>query len=54
MAAVPKAIETIGVLTAFGQDARVHDHGLLMLSGDDLGDGGLVERDPVKGAAVPS
>ncbi len=53
MAAVPKATQALGMRATFGHEARVHDHGLLMLSGDDRGDGAFVERDPVKGAAVP-
>src|SRR5688500_7227101 len=43
VAAVPEAIQAIGVLTAFGHETGIHDHGLLMLSGYNLGDGALVE-----------
>jgi site-specific DNA recombinase len=53
VAAVPKTIQAIGVFSTFGHETRVHDHGLLMLSRDDFGDSGLVERDPVECAAIP-
>src|ERR687896_1188347 len=53
VAAVPKATQAIGVLATFGHEAGVRDQGLLMLRGDDIGDRAFVERDPVKGAAVP-
>ena len=47
MAAVPKAIETIGVLATFGHEAGIDHQGLLMLRRDDGRDGALVERDPI-------
>src|SRR5262245_10341889 len=53
VATVPKAIEAIGVLATFGDKTGIHDQGLIMLRGDDFGDGAFVERDPVQVAAVP-
>ena len=54
VAAVPKAINAIGMLATFGHKTGVHDQGLSMLRRDGFGDGGLVERDPVKVSGVPS
>src|SRR5262245_2382644 len=53
MAPVPEAIEAVGVLATFGHEPGIQDQGLLMLGGDDCGDGGRVERDPVKASTVP-
>jgi hypothetical protein len=53
VATVPEAIEAIGVLATFGHETGIHDQGLIMLGGDDFGDGGLVERGPVKASTVP-
>src|SRR5262249_47473925 len=53
VATVPEAIEAIGVLATFGHATGIHDHGLIMLGGDDFGDGGLVERGPGKASTVP-
>src|SRR4051812_17284528 len=43
MATVPEAIKTIGVLATFGHETGIDDQGLIMLSRDDPGDGGLVK-----------
>ena len=53
LAAVPKALKTIGVGAAFGDKAGVDNEGLLMIGRDDLGNRRLVERDKVKVSVVP-
>src|SRR5688572_27729356 len=53
MAAVPETIEAIGVLATFGDEAGIDDQSLLMFGGHHLGDGGLVERHPIKGGVIP-
>ncbi len=53
VAAVPEAIEAIGVLTTFGHKTGIQDQSLIMLRRDNLSDGGLIERDPIKVSAVP-
>src|SRR5262245_1676179 len=53
VAPVPEAIEAIGVPATFGHETGIHDQGLIMLGGNDFGDGGLVERGPVKSSTVP-
>ena len=53
VAAVPKALKTIGAGAAFGDKAGVDNEGLLMLGRDDLGNRRLVERDKVKVSVVP-
>src|SRR5918912_2251688 len=54
MATVPEAIEAIGVLATFGHETGIDDQGLLILSRDDLGDGSLVESDPLQVGVVPA
>jgi hypothetical protein len=53
VAAVPEAIEARGVLTTCGPNTGFQDQSLSRLRRDDLRDGGLMERDPSKVAAVP-
>ena len=53
VAAVPKALKTIGAGAAFGDKAGVDNEGLLMLGRDDLGNRCFIERDKVKRAVVP-
>ena len=54
LAAIPEALETIGVGAAFGDKTGVDDQGLLMLRRNDLGNGCLVEGDKVKVSVVPA
>jgi hypothetical protein len=53
MAAVPEAVEAIGLLPTFGYETGVNDQGLFMLRRNHLSDRRLVERDKVKVSGVP-
>jgi hypothetical protein len=53
VAAVPEAIEARGVLTTCGPNTGLQDQSLSRRRRDALSDGGLLERDPSKVAAVP-
>jgi hypothetical protein len=43
MATVPKAIQAIGLFPTFGDETGIDRQGLLMLRGNPVGDGRLVE-----------
>ena len=53
VAAVPKALKTIGVGATFGDKAGVDNEGLLMLGRNHLGNRCFVECDKVKRSVVP-
>ena len=52
--AVPEALEAIGVVATFGDEAGIDDQGLFMFGGDRLAQGRLVECDEVKASFVPA
>jgi hypothetical protein len=54
LAAVPEAIEAIGLLATFGHETGVHHQGLFMRRGNHRGDGGLIEGDTVNVPGLPT
>src|SRR5919202_1181314 len=54
MAAVPEAVEAIGLLPIFGDETGINDQGLFMRRRKHRSDRRLVERDKVKVSGVPT
>src|SRR4029453_6122065 len=54
MAAIPEAVEAIGLLATFGHETGINYQGLFMLRRYYLSDRRFVERDKVKVSGVPT